>query len=113
VERRHLTFIAVALAIIVAGQALQAWLLPPPVKPPAPESREAAEPDDRSAQAREAALRAGHARGKAIGGAGLPCPARVEQQEMAASDGVPPDLSPHYRSGLLAGWAAAQDEPAA
>ncbi len=33
-ERRHLTFIAVALAIIVAGQALQAWLFPPP-EPPA------------------------------------------------------------------------------
>jgi YidC/Oxa1 family membrane protein insertase len=45
VERRHLTFIAVALAIIVAGQALQAWLLPPPVKPPAPENREVAEPE--------------------------------------------------------------------
>ena len=44
-ERRHLTFIAVALAIIVAGQALQAWLFPPPVKPPAPESREVVEPE--------------------------------------------------------------------
>ena len=74
---------------------------------------DAGEPDDPSAQAQESALRAGHARGKALGGSGLPCPARVEQQEMAASDGVPPDLSPHYRSGLVSGWSAAQDEPSA
>jgi YidC/Oxa1 family membrane protein insertase len=35
VERRHLTFIAISLAIILGGQALQAWLFPPPVKLPA------------------------------------------------------------------------------
>jgi hypothetical protein len=75
--------------------------------------REAGEPADEVGQAKEAAMRAGHARGKALGGSGLPCPARVEQQEMAAADGVPPDLSPYYRSGLLSGWSAAQDEPAA
>ena len=39
---------------------------------------------------------------------GLPCPARVEQEGMAAADGVPPVLSPHYRSGLVTGWSSQQ-----
>lgn len=33
-ERRHLSFIAISLAIVLAGQALQAWLFPPAPKPP-------------------------------------------------------------------------------
>jgi len=34
VERRHLSFIAISLAIVLAGQAIQAWLFPPVPKPP-------------------------------------------------------------------------------
>ncbi len=34
-ERRHLSFIAISLAIVLAGQALQAWFFPPVPKPPA------------------------------------------------------------------------------
>jgi YidC/Oxa1 family membrane protein insertase len=50
VERRHLTFIAVALAIILAGQALQAWLFPPPPRRPGDRvARAAVEPLDRDA----------------------------------------------------------------
>ena len=33
-ERRHIQFIAISLAIILAGQLLQAWLFPQPPKPP-------------------------------------------------------------------------------
>ena len=29
-ERRYVLFIAISLAVILAGQALQAWLYPPP-----------------------------------------------------------------------------------
>lgn len=32
-ERRHLSFIAISLAIVLAGQALQAWFFPPAPKP--------------------------------------------------------------------------------
>jgi YidC/Oxa1 family membrane protein insertase len=34
-ERRHIQFIAISLAIILAGQVLQAWFFPPPPKPAA------------------------------------------------------------------------------
>ena len=33
-ERRHLSFIAISLAIVLAGQAIQAWFFPPVPKPP-------------------------------------------------------------------------------
>jgi integrase len=71
--------------------------------------RASGEPDDSEAQAREAAMRVGHCRGKNLGEAGLPCPARGQQEELAAADGVPPALSAHYRSGFLSGWSAAQE----
>ncbi len=56
-ERRTISFIAISLAAILAGQALQAWLYPtrPQDKPPAAEGREAgsdavlARADDREA----------------------------------------------------------------
>ena len=66
------------------------------------------EPDDPDSTAKEASMRTGYDRGKALGAAGLPCPARVEQEGMAAADGVPPVLSPHYRSGLVTGWSSQQ-----
>jgi YidC/Oxa1 family membrane protein insertase len=34
VERRHLSFIAISLAIVLAGQAIQAWFFPPVPQPP-------------------------------------------------------------------------------
>lgn len=74
-------------------------------------SLEAGEPSDPVAAAKEAALRAGIARGKAIGAAGLPCPPRGEQEALAASESVPADYVPHYRSGLVTGWSVAQEEP--
>jgi YidC/Oxa1 family membrane protein insertase len=42
VERRHIQFIAISLAIILAGQLLQAWLFPQP--PKAPRAGEGAPP---------------------------------------------------------------------
>jgi YidC/Oxa1 family membrane protein insertase len=54
VERRHLTFIAISLAIILGGQALQAWLFPPPVKPPVPPAAEAAAAPEPTAPQRRA-----------------------------------------------------------
>lgn len=74
-------------------------------------SLEAGSPADPVASAKEAALRAGIVRGKAIGAAGLPCPPRGEQEALAASEGVPADYVPHYRSGLAAGWSVTQDQP--
>ena len=45
-ERRHIAFIAVSLAIVLAGQALQTWLLPaPPAEPAAQQT--AADADGR------------------------------------------------------------------
>jgi YidC/Oxa1 family membrane protein insertase len=48
VERRHITFIAISLGIILVGQLVQAWLFPPPPpakRPPVAENAQAVEAD--------------------------------------------------------------------
>jgi len=48
VERRHITFIAISLAIILVGQLVQTWLFPAPPaaqRPPVAEQEANAEPD--------------------------------------------------------------------
>jgi len=50
VERRYISFIAISLAAILAGQALQAWLYPPRPKAEKAAAQRAAAPTDAGAQ---------------------------------------------------------------
>ena len=55
-ERRHIVFIATSLAIVLAGQAIQAWLLPPQPAAPAPQPAAGdPEPAETAAQRRATA----------------------------------------------------------
>jgi integrase len=75
------------------------------------------EPRNPVADAQEAALRAGRQAGRDLAARGEPCPARASQDALAAAAGIPPELTGHYRQGLVGGWAAGQEdqpgEPAA
>jgi len=63
------------------------------------------------ADAKEAAQRAGYARGKALAAESSPLPDRAAQDELAASDGVPTEHRQLYRQGLALGWSAAHEVP--
>jgi hypothetical protein len=71
------------------------------------------EPRNPVADAQEAALRAGRQAGRHLAARGEPCPARASQDALAGAAGISPDLAAHYRQGLVGGWAAGQEEPAA
>ena len=68
------------------------------------------EPHDQAAEARESALRAGRQAGRKIAASGAPCPPRGEIDALAASEGVAPADAAAYRQGLVAGWAAGQED---
>ena len=65
-------------------------------------------PRNPSAEAQEAAIRAGQEAGRDLAARGEPCPARASQDALAAAAGLPADLVAHYVKGLIAGWAAGQ-----
>lgn len=71
-----------------------------------------AEPPDPVADAREAALRAGRQAGREIAARGEPCPPRAQIEALGAAAGVPPEMLPEYRQGLVGGWAAGQEDAA-
>jgi|688.fasta_scaffold381222_1 integrase len=71
------------------------------------------EPPDPVADAKEAALRAGRQAGRDLAARGEPCPARASIDALAAGAGVPVEMVAHYRRGLVSGWAAGQEDPAA
>jgi integrase len=71
------------------------------------------EPRDPVADARESALRAGRQAGRDLAARGEPCPARASIDALAAGAGVSVEMVAHYRQGLVGGWAAGQEEPAA
>lgn len=63
-----------------------------------------------AADAQEAAIRAGRQAGRDIAARGEPCPPRAQIDAQAAIAGIQPAMLAAYRQGLVAGWAAGQED---
>lgn len=70
------------------------------------------EPPNPTADAQEAALRAGRQAGLDLAARGEPCPPRAQIDALAGSAGCVPEMVAHYRHGLVSGWSDGQEEAA-